>query len=638
MRAILAILLSLTVAAPLAAQPEQNPLTFVQAGQWAQAQEAAVRTGDPLAMKLIAWYRMLAPNAASAAEIATFIRQNPDWPLPTLMERRRQEAIAAERDNAVVVSLCTEKKPTPTPARGQALFRCADALADVGRGKEAGALAREAWVSAISDPGTEAAFTRRFPGLISPADQWDRFQRLAWTDVAGARRQIAMLDPAHAAKAAARLDLKANVIGYTARPEEEPGAMLDLARAYRNLGQDQAAVALWQASGAAAQRAAPDHMDSFWAERQFLTRKLLHDGDPKDAYDLIAAHGQTEPGIVVEAEFLAGFIALRRLNDPSAARRHFVALAAASPAVLTQSRAYYWLGRTNAVSGGDAKAYYARAAGWPMTFYGQLGARAAGQPDAALVAALRVPPIATSGLPAIPIVAELAQAARQVMAWGDPRRARPFLLRMDELARTPAERIAVGDYATAMGLSDVAVLITRRLGRDGITPPMQGWPAPVEPPPLTVDRAFSLAIMRQESNFDVGIVSPSGALGLMQLMPATARLVAKRLGEPTSPVLLTTDPGNNMRMGTAYLAEVLEKFDNSVPLAAAAYNAGPHRVTQWLTDNGDPRVEGQSMIDWIEMIPFNETRNYVHRVLENVVVYQARRTGTLPSMMAQWSH
>jgi soluble lytic murein transglycosylase len=123
----------------------------------------------------------------------------------------------------------------------------------------------------------------------------------------------------------------------------------------------------------------------------------------------------------------------------------------------------------------------------------------------------------------------------------------------------------------------------------------------------------------------------------MQLMPATAQTVAHRLGEPTSMTMLTTDASHNMRMGTAYLLEMLAKFANSVPLAAAAYNAGPNRVTQWLTENGDPRVGDASMIDWIELIPFNETRNYVQRVLENFVVYQARRTGTLPSMMAQWS-
>jgi soluble lytic murein transglycosylase len=644
MRLVPAVLMLLLTASPLAAQPQPvpNPLTFVQAGQWPQAQSAAAQLGDPVAEKLIVYFRMLAPNAAGAAEIATFIRQYPDWPLPTLLERRRQEAIAAETDNATVTALCTERQPAiPTPARGAALLRCADALANLGRGKEAGALAREAWVSAISDLATEDAFLHRFPGLISAADQWARFQRLAWDDPAGAERQIARLDPARASRAEARISLKANTPVPIAGPNEDPGAMLDLARAYRKLGQDPAAVALWRASGTAAQKAAPDHLSAYWAERQTLARQLLHDGDAQGAFDVVVAHGQAEPRLVVEAEFLAGFIALRRLNDPAAAAKHFTALAEASSAVLTQSRAYYWLARATAALGRDAKADYARAATWPMTFYGQLAARAAGEPDAALVQALRIRalpsgPTPASGLANTPITAELAGAARILVAWGDPRRARPFLFRMDELCHTPAERIAVGDYAATMGLPDVNVIVTRRLGLTGIMPPMQGWPVPFQPPPIP-EPAFSLGIMRQESNFDVDIISSSGARGLMQLMPGTARLVAHRLGEGTSEFLLTTDPGHNMRMGTAYLQEMLEKFDNSAPLAAAAYNAGPHRVTQWLLDNGDPRFGDKSMIDWIEMVPFNETRNYVQRVMENVVVYQARLSGTLPAIMTQWS-
>ncbi len=650
MRLIVAILLVLGFAAPLAAQPQQNPLGYVQAGQWTEARAAAAQSSDPVAVKVIDYLRMLTPNAARASEIDIFMRQNPDWPLLGLMARRRYEAMATETDDAELGVLCTEPVPEPTPAvthafsytspmavRGAALLRCAEALSDLGRTTEATSMARDAWVSAISDPTTEAAFTHRFPDLISAADQWARFQRLAWDDAIAAQRQIANLDPAHAALAQARLGLKANIPGPIGPPDQDPGAMLDLARAYRKLAQDQPAVALWRSSGVAAQKAAPpDHLPAFWTERQYLAHQLLRDGDTQNAYDLVVAHGQTEPEMVAEAEFLAGFIALRRLNNPAGAVRHFNALAASSRAVLTQSRASYWLGRAQTALGRNAVEDYLAAATWPTTFYGQLAHRAADQPDTALVDKLRVAPTPASGLENTPAASELAHAAVQLISWGDPRHARPFLLRMDELAHTPAARVGVANYAAALALPDVTVIVVRRLGRDGVMPPMQGWPVVVDPPPIP-EPAVSLAIMRQESNFDTGSISPSGARGLMQLMPGTARLVAHRLGEPTSNELLTADPEHNMRMGTAYLQQMLEQFGDFVPLAAAAYNAGPNRVNEWLAENGDPRVANQSMIDWIELIPFNETRNYVQRVSENVVVYQARLYGTLPPTMAQWS-
>jgi soluble lytic murein transglycosylase len=136
--------------------------------------------------------------------------------------------------------------------------------------------------------------------------------------------------------------------------------------------------------------------------------------------------------------------------------------------------------------------------------------------------------------------------------------------------------------------------------------------------------------MRQESSFEVAAVSSSGARGLMQLMPATAQTVAKQLGVPASIPTLTTNADHNMQLGTAYLQEVLAQFGDCLPLAAAAYNAGPHRVTQWLADNGDPRAGPIDMVDWIELIPFNETRNYVQRVTENVVIYRARRNDPAP--------
>jgi soluble lytic murein transglycosylase len=182
----------------------------------------------------------------------------------------------------------------------------------------------------------------------------------------------------------------------------------------------------------------------------------------------------------------------------------------------------------------------------------------------------------------------------------------------------------------------MAVFIARRMGRDGLMLPQQGWPMPFDPPAAALDPAVALGIMRQESSFDVGAVSPSGARGLMQLMPFTADAVARQLGIATSLGMLISDPDHNMRLGTDYLRQMLDQFGGSLPLAVAAYNAGPHRVVQWLAQNGDPRVGPVDMIDWIEQIPVGETRNYVQRVLENITIYRARRGETTPTLLAKW--
>jgi soluble lytic murein transglycosylase len=178
-------------------------------------------------------------------------------------------------------------------------------------------------------------------------------------------------------------------------------------------------------------------------------------------------------------------------------------------------------------------------------------------------------------------------------------------------------------------MPDGSVFVARRMGRDGLALPHAGWPVPynVAAPP---DPAFSLGIMRQESSFDIGALSPSGARGLMQLMPPTATAVAKQLGVQVSLPALTVDASHNIQLGTAYLQEMLTRFDNCLPLAAAAYNAGPRRVGEWLDQNGDPRTGPVDMVDWIELIPVGETRNYVQRVTENVVMYRAIRNDPAP--------
>jgi soluble lytic murein transglycosylase len=245
---------------------------------------------------------------------------------------------------------------------------------------------------------------------------------------------------------------------------------------------------------------------------------------------------------------------------------------------------------------------------------------------------------------------EVVRAAALLAAWSEPHRAETFLLRMDDLAPDLADRALTADLALYLGQPQTAVAIARRMGRDGAVLPQAGWPLSVNPPPDSVDPAIVLGLIRQESSFDSGTISPAGARGLMQLMPATAATLAHRIGTTVTPVALVFEPEQNMRLGTAYLRELLDRYGDALPLALAAYNAGPGRVDQWLAQNGDPRAQAAAsspghatdmheidMIDWIELIPFEETRNYVQRVLENVVIYRARRGETTPTLLAQWT-
>ena len=282
--------------------------------------------------------------------------------------------------------------------------------------------------------------------------------------------------------------------------------------------------------------------------------------------------------------------------------------------------------------------FYRAAAAFPNTFYGQLGALAAGDTPQALAARLTEAPKPVDSSQALDLAGrELARAAAILVSWGAPRRAAPFLLRLDEIAPDPATRDLTARLATGLGAPQVAVALARRAGRDGLVPLATGWPQGVViPGEAGVEPALALGIIRQESSFDAAITSPAGARGLMQLMPATAAQMGRKLSVAAPVAALTDDPALNLRLGTAYLALLMAQFDNAAPLVMAGYNAGPNRTIEWLGVNGDPRRGAIDAIDWIELIPFAETRNYVQRVTENLVIYRAQAGNIGPHPLSVW--
>jgi soluble lytic murein transglycosylase len=604
---------------PNAVQP--SPVLLLRAGDWDGAAQAAQAIGDPVAVKLVTFYRLLSPGQASAAEIAAFAAANPDWPFGYVLDRRRDEALATEPDPATVERLCLARMP----ALEGALQRCAEVLPQT----QSAAFIRAAWVALPGRTPAEQDFLARWGAALRPRDQRARFDALLGTDRAAAMRQLARLPPADMALGEARLalltdapDAASRLAGLAPAQASDPALLLDEAAWLRRAGRTADETALLLGPGAAAEAADQAIAGRFWAERSRLARDAIQQGDISTAQALAADLNQTAADPATDSAFLAGFIALRLRHDPAAAKPFFARLAAISHAAITQGRAWYWLAQCE-TSAADRASDLAKSAAWPETFYGQLAAAALGENLGARIRAMRDPPVSTERLDAL-ADRELARAAAILVAWGAPDRAVPFLMRLDATVPDARDRVLSARLALGLGIPPAAVAIARRAGIEGVALVQSGWPVAADiPPGAPVEKALALAIIRQESNFDTETRSPADALGLMQLLPRTAADVGKRIGVPVRVAALTADPTLNIRLGTAYLADLLARYDGALPLAIAAYNAGPRNVDNWLAANGDPRAGKPGWIDWMELIPFSETRNYVQRVIENLVVYRA---------------
>jgi soluble lytic murein transglycosylase-like protein len=425
-------------------------------------------------------------------------------------------------------------------------------------------------------------------------------------------------------------------------PSAEAPPFLQQAEQLHAQGNDDAAVALWLSQGriAMADSTAAQQLQ-FWPAQDRLARALLMTGDAKSAYAVVTATdlpttGSTARGQIADRDFFAGFLLLRFLHNPTLAATWFNNLINASGAVITQARGYYWLARTE--TGAAAAADFAAAAAYPDTFYGQLAALALGdtpQQVAARIQAAGEPAFTASDAISFGLQ-ELPRAAALLVQMNDPQDAQIFLTRIGAVAGDDRTRELAAKLSLGLGYPQSAVAIARSAGTAGQMLVREGWPL-AESPPAGLEPAIALGIMRQESSFDPTAISGAGAQGLMQLMPGTARKTSKDDGIPYDNLF---DPSQNMALGTAYLAGLIQQFGNCLPLAIAAYNAGPQNVANWIAENGDPEMRGDAsgadIIDWIEEIPFNETRNYVQRVTESIVIYRALQTGMADNPLTPW--
>jgi soluble lytic murein transglycosylase len=603
----------------------------VEARQWPKALAAAARSDKPVLAKIVTWAYIREPGAhASFAERTAFIANNPGWPGLQTIQRRAEEAL----DESVTVTVPSalvawfSEHPPLTPG-GKAAY--ARALKSVGNAAEATRVARDAWRSGTFDRGNERAFLDVFAADLRPEDERARLDRLLYEENApAADRQIARVDPIAARVGRARIALftsagNADALVAAIPPErlDDPGLIYDRVKWRRRQDKTEAARALLPRGPDTGPRT-----DLMWKERAILARDALNAGAVSEAYTIAKNHGEIDAaGGLADAEWLAGWIALRFLKDGEAALGHFEKVYDTVQIPANVARGAYWTGRAAEFLGRTdiADDWYRRAATYITTYYGQLA-----------LGRLKQDPIPALSDDPVPSVEdrnafeerELTKAMRALADVRNKTYLRTFVLAAADSTGDAAERHLVAEFSDRIGHPDLGVSLAREAARDGIPLLVYGYPLPAYPVPSQPERALVLGIARQESNFDPNAQSVAGALGLMQLMPPTAKAIAKRSGVKYVQTRLTSDPAYNLALGAAFLRGLVDSFDGSYLLAAAAYNAGPGRVRQWMRQYGDPRDGQTDPVDWVEQIPFAETRAYVQRVMENVMIYRARLAKT----------
>lgn len=613
-------------------------------GDWERARSRIGGVRDPLATKLMRWHQATQENAgASFDEISAFIMENPDWPNQRLMRQRAEEAMTPGTPPRRIIDWFGRTKPETT--EGRIMF--SRALVTVGDRERARAAVRDAWISSYFPASREESFLREFGSMLTPSDHAERLERLLWEGrSAEATRMLSKVDSGRRALALARMQLRTGAAGVDdAVARVPPQLQGDAGLIYERIRWRRTKDRTAEATELLLRHRLDAAQPRLWAiERQILARRALANRRFSEAYRIVSAHAIGEGAEFAEAEWLAGWLALRFLNDPKAAKRHFETMYKGVSYPISLARGAYWRARASEALGesSDAKRWYSAAAEHPTTYYGQL-------------AAARVVPDRPLSLPPDPPPSaeerrsfeanELVAAIRMLAAFQQRDLAAPFLASLAGARETAGWRTLTAALANAKGRPDLAISVAKRGSQSGNVLIGEGYPTLPVPKiagnsPLgkmsgSVEHPLVLAIIRQESAYRTDAISAAGARGLMQLMPQTAQEVAVKLSLPYSAGRLLTDTDYNLTLGQTYFGSVLNRFDGSYVLALAGYNAGPYRAQQWRAEMGDPRKDLNAAIDWIELIPLSETRNYVQRILEHLQVYRSKVNGGVKPKMLE---
>ena len=620
-------------------------------GGYAYAQPYAAAAGvqsDAIAEALVAWRRLQQSDGLLFQDYANFLVAHPGWPGEARARSRAEATIVADVTPPDSVIAFFDRLPAQTTT-GQ--LRYAEALYARGRAPEAQLAARKAWTMGSVTTTDEARLLGRWGGVLTQGDQDARMEALLWQRaVLFAQRQLPLVSPARRPLYAARLayqlkspDAQAQGMALGVAAMADAGYQIDRANWLRETAQEPAA----RAELAQPQRldAVPYNPERYMEVRLTFARSSAADRQWQNAYGIASQVALVyAPGTALRAlpygqrddltslAWLAGITAHQQLRRPADAVAMFRLYADAARSPNARAKGYYWAGRA-ALAAGDqpgAQGYFANAAAFPDQYYGQLALERTGRPTPAPAT------VSTAAVSAADRLAfddrEIVRAARILGQLGDWTDQTAFLRTIAAQAETSeADHTLAAALAVELRRPDLGVMAERAARPESASDYVRsGFPTLAVPADIANSWSFIHGIMRQESQFDRNAVSSAGARGMMQLMPGTAREQAAKSGQPYDFMRLTSDPSYNMALGTAYFGRMMDMFQGSYPLAIAAYNAGPGNVRRWIAQYGDPRSGGVDPVDWVEQIPFGETRGYVQNVLANVVVYDTinpARTG-----------
>jgi soluble lytic murein transglycosylase len=614
-------LLALTTAAPA-----QDSASWDQARAQLIAQQPT-----RMAQAIGRWEDLIANDRLSFDSYAGFVLAYPEFPQENVLRIRAENALDNEAPSSEALLGFFDKNP-PLTNSGRA--RYALALAALNR-PEAPSVAREAWRNGQMSGTAEAYLLGLYGSQFTKDDHSARMDALLWQgDEEAALRQMINTDPADRDIYMARLALAqgslpgGSGLNVPSDARSDPGYVYNLARHYRKNGQ------LPQAIGLLANRPEfsqlPHDAEDLVGEMLTVAKGASSDqaariaGKIDDLFPADADISQEAYRLrddYTSLMWLGGTKALWNLNDGKTAAPLFYRYGAAARTPQTRSKGFYWAGLASQRAGDTAEAtrYWEMAASYPDRFYGMLALEKLGRPIPALnqQATAEITPEERAAFNAQPLTKAVREVARGV-SWRTGIR---FFRAISDQAETPAEHLLVAELARETGRRDLAVNLAEAAqahGLDGFT--VIGHPT-LQLPPGT-DFTLVHAITRQESQFAQNAISHANARGLMQLIPSTAREEANKAGITYMSASLIDDAGYNIRLGNNHIQRLLARYDGSYPLAFAAYNAGPGNVNKWLRANGDPRTGAVEWVDWIEQIPFFETKNYVQRVVENAAVYE----------------